>query len=65
MRLLEALWRSRPPVSPWWMYCWLRDWTPRRGVEEEFFDTAPTGQYRDGDLLGVLNVGSRPPRNPE
>lgn len=23
----------------------------RRGVEEEFFTTAPTGKYKDGDTL--------------
>ncbi len=25
----------------------------RLGVDEEFFDTAPTGKYRDGDTLAV------------
>lgn len=31
MKLFETLWRSRPPVSPWWMYGWLRDLEPSRG----------------------------------
>lgn len=31
MNWLDALWRLRPPVSPWWMYRWLRDWAPQRG----------------------------------
>ena len=30
MNAFRWLWALRPPVSPWWMYQWLRDWNPRR-----------------------------------
>jgi hypothetical protein len=41
MRLLEAIWRLRPPVSPWWMYGWLRDWAPQRGRLRAALHTIP------------------------
>ncbi len=29
MNWLREIWKLRPPVSPLWMYRWLRDWDSR------------------------------------
>jgi len=34
--------RWLPPVSPWWMYRWLRDYAPQRGRLRALWHTLPT-----------------------
>lgn len=42
MNWLRELWKLRPPVSPWWMYRWLRDWSPQQGRVRAVLHTLPT-----------------------
>jgi len=70
MNILRALWRLRPPVSPWWMYRWLRDWAPRRGRLRAARHTLPcwwalwcwaaSPAGYDGDYKDVTSGGPSP-----
>jgi hypothetical protein len=69
---LREIWKSRPPVSPWWMYRWLRDWAPRRGRLRAALHTFPcwwtlwrwaaSPEGYEDVILGVTSVGARPQR---